>query len=87
MASSCHRSYLWIDNAEMGKIVEVNGERYFSFSLVETTDVDKVKVNGGEWLRADDSTLCSCNLPYNRHKMLDRYPWLVKLCDGSLVKL
>lgn len=46
------------------------------------------KVDRGEWLRAGGECICTkCGKEYSRHEIVEAFPWLNMLCDGTLVKL
>lgn len=49
---------------------------------------DRIRVERNDWQRAGARSLCStCGCEYIQHAPVIGYPWLNRLCDGSLVKL
>ncbi len=48
---------------------------------------DLIRVERGDWIRASGMCLCDvCGVSYFDHSPVTGYEWLMRLCDGRMVK-
>jgi hypothetical protein len=60
----------------------------FSESTTPVTQEITIKMDLGEWYRADGDCLCPiCHQPYKRHKNIEGMEYMTLLCNNQLVKL
>lgn len=49
---------------------------------------DMIRVQMQDWYDASSDDVChDCGCRYKEHAPVQGYPWLRRLCDGTLVKL
>ena len=48
---------------------------------------DREQIENNDWHRAGGACLCVCGLQYRQHRPLLGASFLIKLCDGRMVKL
>jgi len=48
---------------------------------------DAKRVDEGDWYRASGDCVCeACGFPYYDHQPVTGFRWLLKLCNGDLIK-
>ena len=48
---------------------------------------DEKRVDEGDWYRASGDCICDvCGFPYYDHQPVTGFRWLLKLCNGDLIK-
>jgi hypothetical protein len=59
-----------------------------SQSTVALTQEMSIRLDLGQWYRADGDCLCPvCRQPYKKHKNIAGMEWITVLCNDELIKL